>query len=69
MIYLSYFHDLSGNEEYEKVKGKTIYKVEKIECDKDIAYLSQVASKWLDVINVTNHSNELTNFKRNERRA
>lgn len=59
MIYLSYFHDLSGNGEYEKVKGKTIYKVEKNECDKDITYLSQVASKWLDVINVTNHSNEL----------
>jgi hypothetical protein len=59
MIYLSYYHDLSGKGEYEKVKGKTIYKVGEREKKTDISYLSQVASSWQNVINITNHSNEL----------
>lgn len=59
MIYLSYYHDLSGKGEYEKVKGKTIYKVGEREKKSDISYLSQVASSWQNVINTTNHSNEL----------
>lgn len=59
MIYLSYYHDLSGNGEYEKVKGKTIYKVKEREKQLDISYLSQVASSWQNVINTTNHSDEL----------
>lgn len=59
MIYLSYYHDLSGNGYYEKVKGKTIYKVEEREKRLDISYLSQVANSWQNAINITNHSDEL----------
>ncbi len=59
MIYLSYFHDLSGRGKYEKVRGKTIYDVGEKEKNRDISYLSQVANSWQNVINTTNHSNEL----------
>lgn len=59
MIYLSYYHDLSGNGEYEKIKGKTIYKVGESEKKIDISYLSQAASSWQNIINTTNHSDEL----------
>lgn len=59
MIYLSYFHDLSGNGNYEKVKGKTIYKVGEKEKNKDILYLSQVANSWLNIVNTINHTDEL----------
>ncbi len=38
MIYRSYFHDLSGNGEYEKVKRMTIYQVGEEEKNKDISY-------------------------------
>ena len=59
LTYLSYLRDLLGNGEYGKVKGRAIYKIEEMEKDRNISYLSKVANSWLKIINITNHSDEL----------
>lgn len=58
-LYLSYFHDLSGNGNYEKIRGVEIYKVGVLEKRRDIEYLSKIASRWEAVIKETNHNEEV----------
>ena len=59
IIYLAYFHDLSGLGTYQKVKGTALYSPERQEIENDIAYLTRVESEWRKIVITTNHSSEL----------
>lgn len=59
MIYLSYFQDLTGLGQYEKIKGTSIYNPDRKEIDRDIDYLKNEANNWIFVISKTNHDNDL----------
>jgi len=59
ITYLAYFQDLSGEGSYHKFKGTSLYRPSKKEIDNDINYLKKAASNWKDVIEKTNHSDEL----------
>ncbi|WP_413514119.1 hypothetical protein [Myroides odoratus] len=59
MIYHSYFHDLSGNGRYEKVRNGKIYPPSQYEIKKDLLFLEKTANQWQKTIEVTNHPNEL----------
>jgi len=59
LTYLSYFQDLSGFGQYEKVKGTSIYNPDRKEIDRDIEYLKKESNHWNSIISITNHDNEL----------
>jgi hypothetical protein len=59
MTYLSYFQDLTGFGQYEKVKGTSIYNPDRKEIDRDIEYLKKESNHWNSIISKTNHDNEL----------
>lgn len=59
MTYLSYFQDLSGLGQYEKVKGTSIYNPDRKEIYRDIEYLKKESNSWNSIISITNHDNEL----------
>ena len=58
-LYLTYFKDLLGLSKYRKMKGQTLYEVEPQEIKSDLEYLSKIEKEWLNLIDKTNHSEEL----------
>lgn len=59
IIYLVYFHDLSGFGTYQKLKGTSYYIPGRKEISKDLEFLKEIEIKWQNTINKTNHDNEL----------
>lgn len=59
ITYLSYFQDLTGLGQYEKVKGTSLYHPDRKEIDRDIEYLKKESISWNSIISTTNHENEL----------
>lgn len=58
-LYLTYFHDLSGQGSYQKVGKGRVYLASLREVLDDINYLSRVAYKWNKIIENERHTNEL----------
>lgn len=56
ILYLTYFHDLSGNGKYEKPKGISLYSPKAGEVQSDITFLKKVAQSWRMTVEKTNHS-------------
>lgn len=59
LIFLSYFHDLTGNGEYYKTNNQSTYIPSKEEVENDITFLKSISDTWLGVIQKTNHTEEL----------
>ncbi|GGH64767.1 hypothetical protein [Phaeocystidibacter marisrubri] len=57
--YLSYFHDITGGSKYYKPHKTEVVQISPEEARKDLAYLIREADKWYEVIQKTNHSNQL----------
>lgn len=58
-IYLTYFHDLSGNGIYEKPKGTSLYQPNTGEVQNDIRFLNEIADSWRKTVEITSHSEEM----------
>lgn len=58
-LYLSYFQDLTGLGEYQKIRGTERYNPTQAEIKLDLKYLKAKALEWKKTIEKTNHSDEL----------
>ena len=58
-LFLTYWHDLSGSSEYNKLKYGKYVSVSKSEKKDDLKELKRIANDWLKTISINNHSEEL----------